>query len=118
MCVCVVIDFLYLGLGFSLSFFRLREPSLGKCCGSPFPPWALPKRRASVAQAMGGDVAWSWMPSPLNPVAYFCADLITIENDCFTSSRVTFNCITLEPSPSHSTCIQLDVQASEAVILL
>lgn len=50
-------------------------------------------------KAMGGDVAWSWMPSPLNPVAYFCADLISIESDVFTSSRVTFNCITLEPSP-------------------
>lgn len=54
--------------------------------------------RQRSAQAMGGDVAWSWMPSPLNAAAYFCADLITIESDVFTASKVMFNCITLEPS--------------------
>lgn len=54
-------------------------------------------------KAMGGDVAWSWMPSPLNPAAYFCADLLTIESDVFSASKCMFNCITLIPSGDSKT---------------
>ena len=56
-----------------------------------------------VLQAMGGDVAWTWMPSPLNAAAYMFADLITIESDVFSASKSMFNCVTLRPSNSTST---------------
>ena len=52
------------------------------------------------SQAMGGNVSWSWMPSPLNAAAYLSADLVTIEPDAFTASKTMLNCIMLSPSIS------------------
>lgn len=56
-----------------------------------------------IVQAMGGDVSWTWMPSPLNAAAYMFADLITIESDAFSASKAMFNCVTLRPSKGSST---------------
>ena len=56
-----------------------------------------------IVQAMGGDVAWTWMPSPLNAAAYVFADLITIESDAFSASKAMFNCVTSKPSKGIST---------------
>ncbi|CAE8625301.1 unnamed protein product [Polarella glacialis] len=46
---------------------------------------------------LGGNVAWSWMPSPMTPAAYLSADLVTIESNHFTASCSAWNCISLNP---------------------